>query len=62
MLWLRVFGTFSIRGGWGRRLLKGLIAFCLLPDTLWRIHLRHRIARLMLRDYPQIPNLTRPTE
>ncbi|MBN1121751.1 MAG: glycosyltransferase family 2 protein [Anaerolineae bacterium] len=57
MLWLRIFGTFSIRGGWGRKLLKALISLCLLPDTLWRIHLRHRKARLMLRDYPQIPRL-----
>jgi len=62
MLWLRVSGTFSIRGGLGRKVLKALVSFCLLPDTLWRIHLRRRKARRVLQTYPQIPLLNPPAE
>ena len=57
-LWLRDFGTFSVRGPWWRRGLKILISFLLLPHTWWKIKAREREADLMLRVYPQIPTLS----
>src|SRR5690606_18064931 len=56
-LWLRVFGTFSIRGGGLRKVAKMAIAFCLLPDTCWRIYRRSRRAAAMLGRFPKIPAL-----
>jgi glycosyltransferase involved in cell wall biosynthesis len=55
--WLAVLGTFSIRGGWGRRLLKGLVSLLLLPDTLRILFIRGRAARRMMSRFPQIPVL-----
>lgn len=57
MLWLSVFGTFSIRGGIFKKILKIMISFLYLPDTLWQIRQRHRQATRMLQNYPQIPTL-----
>ena len=56
-LWMRAAGTFAVRGGMGRRLLKGLIMLALLPDTVLRIRHAHREARRMLVRYPQIAQL-----
>jgi glycosyltransferase involved in cell wall biosynthesis len=57
MLWLRVFGTFIIRGSMLRKVAKALISLILLPDTLIRIAGRQRTAREWIRRGPQIPAL-----
>jgi GT2 family glycosyltransferase len=56
-LWIAVLGTFRIRGGWNRRLLKGLVSLVLLPDTLWTLSTRGRAARRMMSSFPQIQAL-----
>jgi GT2 family glycosyltransferase len=56
-LWLRTFGTFSVRGSRTRKLVKMLVAVCLLHDTCWRIYRRYRQVSRMLDHYPQIPTL-----
>ena len=56
-LWLRAAGTFAVRGGRLRRLLRLLWAALLLPDTLLRIAARRRRALALLGQYPQIPSL-----
>ena len=61
MLWLRVLGTFSIRGGMGRKVCKMVAALALLPHTWWAVRKRWAEARDMLSMYPQIPALGDPT-
>lgn len=56
-LWLRAFGTLSLKGPWWRRVLKIIISGLLLPDTLWQIHRRTQEAEAMLKIYPDIPKL-----
>jgi glycosyltransferase involved in cell wall biosynthesis len=56
-IWLSVLGTFSVRGGRHRKILKVLVSLCLLPHTLYLTHQRCRQARQMLQEYPQIPAL-----
>ncbi len=56
-IWLSVLGTFSVRGGRHRKILKALVSLCLLPHTLYLTHQRCRQARQMLQEYPQIPAL-----
>ena len=56
-LWLRVFGTFRVRGSRLRKAAKMLVAFFLLPDTCWRIVRRSRRAAAMLERFPQIATL-----
>lgn len=56
-VWLSVLGTFSVRGGRLRKILKALVSLCLLPHTLYLTHQRCRQARQMLQEYPQIPAL-----
>ncbi len=53
----RAAGTFAVRGGALRRLLRLLWAAALLPDTLWRIAWRRRQALRLLGGYPRIPLL-----
>ena len=53
---LRVFGTFSLRGLWWRKILKVMLSGLLLPDTLWRIRGRVHQATKLLHRYPQIPS------
>lgn len=57
MLWHAVLGTFSIRGGKVRKLLKCLISFVCLPHSLWQLRQRHAVAETMLREFPKIPQL-----
>jgi glycosyltransferase involved in cell wall biosynthesis len=57
MLWLRVFGTFSVRGGRGKKFIKILLALFYLPDTLWQVRKRCQEASVMLQRFPQIPRL-----
>jgi glycosyltransferase involved in cell wall biosynthesis len=58
-LWLNALGTFSIRGSKGRKVLKAMIALCLLPHTLWILRQRCRQAEQMMQEFPQIPTLER---
>jgi glycosyltransferase involved in cell wall biosynthesis len=54
MLWLRVFGTFSIRGSRLRKLLKVVVGLVYLPHTQWQIHQRYKQAVAMMQDFPKI--------
>jgi glycosyltransferase involved in cell wall biosynthesis len=56
-LWLRVLGTFSLKGSWWRKILKVLVSTVYLPHTLWVIRSRTHEAISMLRMYPQIARL-----
>ena len=58
MFWLGILGTFSIRGGIFKRILKCIVSTLLLPDTLIRIRKRRIEAEHMLKKFPQIPELT----
>lgn len=57
MLWQRVLGTFSVRGGIVRKVFKAIVSAILLPATLWEIRSRSRAARQMLQRFPLIPPL-----
>lgn len=57
MLWQRVLGTFSVRGGAVRKLLKAIVSTILLPATLRDIYTRSRAAQQMLQRFPLIPPL-----
>jgi glycosyltransferase involved in cell wall biosynthesis len=61
-IWLSVLGTFSVRGGKFRKLLKVGIGVACLPNTLLRIRKCHRVAVAMMRDYPQIPEMPSPRD
>lgn len=56
-LWLRAFGTFSVRGSKLRKMLKIALVSILLPNTAWRIRRARQQADEWLREYPQIPIL-----
>lgn len=56
-LWLTAAGTFSIRGGLFKKLLKILVALVLLPNTVYHLKRRLRAAGKMLIKYPQIPEV-----
>lgn len=56
-LWLRAFGTFSLKGSWWRRVLKICISGLLFPATIWQIRQRIREADEMLKHFPVIPRL-----
>ena len=56
-LWLRAFGTFSLRGSWLRQVMKGIVGAVLFPHTWITIKAREREAEQMLQEYPQIPTL-----
>lgn len=57
MLWISVLGTFSLHGPWWKKLLKIVISFAALPQSLWQIHTRNQEAEKMLLNFPQIPDL-----
>lgn len=56
-LWLGVFGTFAVRGGWWRRVLKVIVMGALLPHTLWCIWKASKRADQWRKEYPRIPAL-----
>lgn len=60
-IWIDLFGTFSIKGSFCKRLIKGVIAFVSLPRNINQIKIRERKAEHKLEIYPQIPELTRET-
>jgi glycosyltransferase involved in cell wall biosynthesis len=55
MLWLRVAGTFSMRGSIFKKAAKGLVSGLFLPHTLLEIKRRMKAADEMAQHYPQIP-------
>ena len=54
-LWIKAFGTLSVRGNIIKKGIKFLVGIILLPDTLFRIRHRQSLARQMLREFPKIP-------
>lgn len=57
MISQRIAGSFAIRGGRIRKVLKLFCSTLLLPATLWVVRRNHRTAREMLARFPQIPQL-----
>jgi len=57
ILWLRVLGTFSIRGSILRKVLKIIIGALYLPNTLWEFRKRNITANQLLEIYPHVPEL-----
>ena len=57
MFWLGAVGTFAARGGAGTRILKLLASSLSLPDTMWKLRKRSRLAQELLSTHPQIPQL-----
>ena len=57
MSWLRVFGTFSVRGSRAKKLMKILTGLVCLPDTLMQCHRKYRQAAVLLKTFPQISEL-----
>jgi glycosyltransferase involved in cell wall biosynthesis len=57
MLWLRAFGTLSIRGHKGKRFLKIFAGLACLPDTIRRIRKEHLQAHAMCAEFPRISSL-----
>ena len=53
-------GTFSVRGGRVKKLLKLALGAVYLPTTLWAIRQRRRQTLDLLRHYPQVPELPDP--
>lgn len=51
-------GTFALHGNLLRRLFKALVGLVLLPHSIWVIWQRMKVAKAMLRHYPQIPSLS----
>ncbi len=56
-LWLAVLGTFSVRGGLLRKMVKAGFGFVCIPHTLWRLRKASLEATGMLVDGPEIPVL-----
>ena len=59
-LWLRAFGTFSLKGSRLRQGIKFIVSAALFPHTWAAIRSREREAEQMLREFPQIPALRAP--
>jgi glycosyltransferase involved in cell wall biosynthesis len=59
-LWLRVLGTFSIRGGPMRKVAKAVISLFCLSNTLWETWRQYKQTMQMLEVFPQIPRLAEP--
>lgn len=57
--WTTVLGTFGLRGGKLRRILKLLFSTLLLPDTVRTLRTRARASEQMLSEFPRIPSLLR---
>ncbi len=53
----RAAGTFAVRGGSLRRLLRAVWALLLLPHTWHHVARSRRRAKAMLGEYPRIPHL-----
>lgn len=57
MLWQTVLGTFSVRGGLGRRVAKALVSLACLPQSILELKKRHGRAVAMSAEFPKIPQL-----
>ena len=57
MFWISVFGIFSIRGTWWKRILKIIVGAASLPVVIWLLHQRNKKADQLLKHYPQIHSL-----
>ncbi len=57
--WMAVLGTFSLRGGRLRRILKVFLSTLLLPHTFKTLRARARASERMLSEFPRIPSLPR---
>ena len=57
MFWLRVFGTFSVRGSRAKKLIKILTGLVYLPDTLMQCNAKYLEAATLLKTFPQISEL-----
>jgi glycosyltransferase involved in cell wall biosynthesis len=57
MLWQSLVGTFSIRGGFAKKMAKILVGTFLLPQSLLRLRGHTRQAADMTRAFPRIPRL-----
>lgn len=56
MIWLRIMGTFSIRGSKLRKALKVVVSLIYLPHTLWETRRRYFAAKRLIEEYPKIPH------
>ncbi|HTJ00122.1 MAG TPA: glycosyltransferase family A protein [Dongiaceae bacterium] len=56
-MWQSALGTFSIRGGWAKKIAKVLVSGLMLPATLRTLRARVATARAMRTQFPQIPAL-----
>lgn len=54
---LTVLGTFSIRGGWLKKIVKVFYSLFMLPSTLYIISSRDTQASELIKSKPQIPDL-----
>jgi len=61
MLWISILGTFSLKGTLFKRLIKVILGFFSLPQSLWILGSRVKKAALLLDDFPQIPPLEETT-
>jgi glycosyltransferase involved in cell wall biosynthesis len=59
MIWLRVLGTFAIRGDRLKKAAKIMVSALCLPITLFQIHKENEKSDAMLKKFPQIPKLHR---
>ena len=57
--WISVLGSFSLRGGGLRRILKVFMSTLLLPDTLRTLRARAHASKQMLSEFPRIPSFSR---
>lgn len=58
MIWMRFFGTFSIRGGKMRKFMKLIISIMLFPHTVWAFRKAILSADFMRQHFPSIPRLS----
>ncbi len=58
-MWLTMLGTFSIRGGWFKKLLKPIWATINFPLNLYKIINRDRKARTLIGNNSSIPELAK---
>lgn len=56
-IWISVFGIFSVRGNFMKKLMKFAAGCLLLPDTIMKISERRKSAEKMIKIYPQIQHL-----
>ena len=53
--WISLFATFSLHGSKGRRVLKFIAGFLMLPGSFYKINQNEQQAKILLQKYPEIP-------